>query len=208
MIKAQVDIHIERKLTHIFGVLAMVVAHHFCPPVVTWSLLIGIGGPLVLLDFMRQKNEKLRLLTIRIFSSIMRRREMNALTGTTYLLVGVAIILLLFQANVVSLSLFFLALADPIASFVGLKYGTVKILGKKTLEGFIAAFVVCFTTSLIFYSVRRLMVDHLFVVSILSGIIGAVAELLPVGRLDDNLTQPIINAIFLSALFFLFGGFS
>jgi dolichol kinase len=208
MIKAQVDLHIERKLTHIFGVLAMVLVHHLCPLYVTWIIMGVFGLPLIIFDILRQKNDKLKALTPKLFGSIMRRRELHGIAGTTYLITGSAIILLLFPHNIVSLSLFFLALADPLASFAGIKYGTVRILGKKTLEGFLMAFCVCTVTAIFFYYNKRLMVDHLVVVSILSGFIGAFSELLPVGTLDDNFTQPILNAVFLSGLFFLFGGFS
>jgi diacylglycerol kinase (CTP) len=208
MIKAQVDLHIERKLTHIFGVLAMVLVHHFCPLYVTWIIIGVFALPLVIFDFLRQKNEKLKVLTPKLFGGIMRRRELHGLAGTTYLLTGAAIIFLLFPHDIVALSLLFLALADPLASFAGIKFGTIRILGKKTLEGFLMAFCVCTITAAIFYYNKRLMIDHLVVVSILSGFIGAFAELLPVGNLDDNLTQPILNAVFLSGLFFLFGGFA
>lgn len=208
MIKAQVDIHIERKLTHVFGVLAMVLVHHFAPIYVSWLFIGLVALPLVVFDFARQKNERLKALTIKLFGGIMRRRELNGLSGTTYLLIGTTLILLLFPRNIVSLSLIFLAFADPIASFVGLKYGTTRVLGKKTLEGFLAALTVCMIASFIYYYSKRIMMDHIIVVMILSGFIGALSELLPVGRLDDNLTQPILNSVFLSGLFFLFGGFS
>lgn len=208
MLKAQIDIHIERKLTHLFGVLAMVAAHHFCPPWLTWTILLGLGIPLLFLDFARQKNEKLRLLTAKIFGGIMRRRELNGLAGTTYLLIGTIIIFAIFPHNVVALSLLFLAFGDPTASFVGLKFGRHKILGKKTLEGALAAFAICALVSFLFLTYKGLMTSHLMVVSILAGFIGSLSELIPVGKLDDNFTQPVANAIFLYFLFQLFGGLS
>ena len=131
MIKATADVHIERKLTHFFGVMAMVLLHALCPPWLTWVLFCSIGVPLVLFDVLRLKNEKLKQLTPHLFGMIMRRKELNHITGTTYLILGTLIILLFFPHPVVSLALLFLATADPLASYVGINYGTVKIVGKK-----------------------------------------------------------------------------
>lgn len=208
MIKAQVDIHIERKLTHFFGVLLMVIAHHFTPVWIAWTILIVVGLPLVLLDVFRQRNEKLHLLTIKIFGGIMRRKELHGYTGTTFLLLGTALIFMLFPHDIVSLSLLFLAIADPLASFVGLKYGHIKILGKKTFEGALAAFIVCTLTAYAFFSFKNLMGPHIYVASLLAGLIGCLTELVPVANIDDNFTQPVGNAILLYGLFSLFGGLS
>jgi dolichol kinase len=208
MIKAQIDVHLERKLTHIIGVFAMAVAHHLFPVWICWTILTVMGLPLVVFDFLRLRNKYLHDLTPKIFGRIMRRRELNSITGTTYLLIGVAIIFAIFPHDIVSLSLLFLAFADPIASYVGLKYGSHRILGKKTFEGSLAAFVVCVIISGLFFHFKNILIAHFFVATLLAGLIGGLSELIPIARLDDNLTQPVVNAIFLFVLFYLFGGFS
>ncbi len=207
MIKAQIDIHLERKLTHIIGVLMMAIAHHFFPQWVNWTVLATVGLPLVIFDFLRLRNAYLHQLTPKIFGKIMRRRELNGITGTTYLLLGVTIIFAIFPHDIVTMSLLFLAFADPLASYVGLKYGTHKIIGKKTFEGSLAAFVVCFILSLLFFHFKNILIAHYFVASLLAGLIGGASEVVPIGKLDDNLTQPILNAMGLTLLFYLFGGF-
>lgn len=208
MIKAQIDVHLERKLTHVIGVVAMVVAHQLFPSWICWIILLVLGLPLVVFDFLRLRNDYLHQLTPKIFGRIMRRRELNQITGTTYMLIGVAIIFAIFPHDIVSLSLLFLAFADPIASFVGLKYGTHRILGKKTFEGSLAAFVVCVIISTLFFQFKHIMTAHFYVATLIAGLIGGLSELIPIGKIDDNLTQPVINAIFLYGLFYLFGGFS
>jgi diacylglycerol kinase (CTP) len=208
MIKATADVHIERKLTHFFGVMSMVVVHWLCPLWLTWVLLITICVPLILFDILRQKNEKLKQLTPKLFGSIMRRKELNHIAGTTYLFLGTIIILFFFPAPIVSLSLLFLAFADPLASYVGLKYGTLKILGKKTFEGALAAFVICTILALLFYRQKNLMTDHWFIVSLISGFIGMLTELIPLAEIDDNFTQPVMNSLLLYGLFSLYGGFA
>jgi len=208
MLKAHVDIHIERKLVHLFGVLAMVVAHHYLSERACWIVLIVLGLPLVIFDILRQRFENLRVLTPKIFGPIMRRTELNNLTGTTFLLLGTALIFLLFPHDIVSLSLLFLAIADPTASYFGLKYGTHRIIGKKTFEGALAAFIVCTVIAALFFHYKGLMLPHIAITSLLAGAIGCLSELIPVGDLDDNFTQPVANSIFLYVLFYLFGGLS
>ncbi|MBY0383660.1 hypothetical protein K2X05_00750, partial [bacterium] len=143
MIKATADVHIERKLTHFFGVMGMVLIQVLSPVWLTWVILLGIAIPQISLDFLRLRNEKLNQWMPKIFGSIMRRRELHHITGTTYLFLGTILIFFFFPPTIVTLSLLFLACADPLASYVGIRFGTVKILGKKTFEGTLAAFLVC-----------------------------------------------------------------
>ena len=51
------------------------------------------------------------------------------------------------------------------------------------------------------------MTERLFLVSMVSGLIGAFSELIPIGKLDDNFSFPILTAILLYGTFILFGGF-
>lgn len=206
MIKALADLHLERKMTHVLGILAMVVVHHVFSLQTCWWILISLGVPLLLLDFFRHRVEFLQKLSVKLFGAIMRRRELHGYTGTTYLLLGTAIILALFPHNVVSLSLLFVAFGDPLASFVGLKFGSLKIVGKKTLEGSLAAYAICALVAYFFYTWKVLMLEHIYIVTLLSGFIGAASEILPLFKIDDNLVQPVVNASLLYGLFYLYGG--
>ena len=75
------------------------------------------------------------------------------------------------------------------------------------MQGSTAAFVVCSVLSFAFLYSHNLLMDRLIIVSIFAGIIGAMAELVPIGKLDDNLTLPVLSAVALWILFFLFGAF-
>jgi diacylglycerol kinase (CTP) len=208
MIKATADVHIERKLTHFLGVMGMVLIQVLSPVWLTWVILLGIAIPQISLDFLRLRNEKLNQWMPKIFGSIMRRRELHHITGTTYLFLGTILIFFFFPPTIVTLSLLFLACADPLASYVGIRFGTVKILGKKTFEGTLAAFLVCTGISLAYYHYNKLMLDHWFVAALFSGLIGALTELVPLAKIDDNFTQPVLNSLLLYGLFSLYGGFA
>lgn len=200
------DIHYSRKIWHFAGVMFMVILYHnFSRPISLQLATFGLVATL-LIELLRQNFAPFNKVVVNVFYPLMRSHEKNSLTGTTYMLAGVTIIIYLFPRNVVTLALFFLATADPLASYFGIKFGKDRLLGEKTLQGTLAAFAICTVIAFVFFYSRSLMVDRLVISSLLAGIIGAVSELLPVGKLDDNLTFPVISSSLLLVLFYLFGG--
>ncbi|PIS11329.1 MAG: hypothetical protein COT73_04635 [Bdellovibrio sp. CG10_big_fil_rev_8_21_14_0_10_47_8] len=202
------DIHWARKLWHMTGVSLMAGLYAWLPE--QWSLaLIAIAWlAFVPVDFVRLRVSALNKALLSLFRPIMRESEIHRLAGTTYLLTGTLLVILIFPSPIALLTLLFLAFADPIASYFGIRFGKDKILGEKSLQGSLAAFVVCALLTFVYLRYHAVMVDRLFVVSILAGLAGALAELIPVGKLDDNLTLPILSGGALWILFSLFGVFS
>lgn len=204
-LKRRSDIHWARKLWHMGGVFLLFLAWNFLSTTtayITLGILVALFIPF---DFMRHNRPGLNDLLVHMFRPLLRENEVNRLAGTTYLLSGVLAIALLFPKPIVSLTLLFLAFADPIASFIGIKYGRDKIFGHKSIQGFMAAFVVCVTCSFAFMMVQNHPLDRSIVFSLLAGLVGAFAELIPLGKLDDNLTLPLMSSVGLSVLFYFFG---
>lgn len=204
--KNRSDLHIARKVWHVSGVFTMFTAWMFLPYWVSMTLLIVGWLAFVPADFMRQKNSQINRTLSNLFRPIMRSNELNRLAGTTYLITGALVITVLFNKGVVALSLLFLAFADPIASYVGIKYGKDKIFGHKSVQGFIAAFAVCSTLCFLFLFYNQVQ-EHLIVVSLLAGLVGALSELVPLAKLDDNFTMPVLSSVGLTLLFYFFNLF-
>jgi diacylglycerol kinase (CTP) len=158
------------------------------------------------LDVLRQRRPELNKKLVKWFSGIIRQHEVNSFAGTTYLLLGTWVAFLFFPRPIVELTLLFLAVGDPVASFFGIRFGKDKILGRKTLQGSLGALLVCGLLGAGYFYLDNLMVERLLLVSVASGFIAAVSELVPLGRLDDNLTFPVLCASQLYVLFYLFGG--
>jgi diacylglycerol kinase (CTP) len=205
-LKQRSDIHLSRKLWHCVGICAMAVAYNFFGPKISWVLLLILAGFFVPLDLLRQKQPALNRATVKLFGSVMRRHEFTAVSGMTYLYFGVAFVLLMGNPHIITLTLLFLAFGDPIASFFGIRYGKDKILANKTLQGTLAAFAACTMISIGYYYYNNLMTERLLIVAPISGLIGALAELLPIGKLDDNFTFPVVCSILLYGLFLVYGG--
>ena len=205
-LKNRQDLHLARKLWHVCGVSLMALIYVYWGKQISFRILSTLVLIIVPLDILRQRSHRLNTIVLKVLGWLMRKNEYQAISGTSYLFVG-GLFLLLFPPPIVVLSLLFLAFADPIASYFGIRYGKDRIVGNKTLQGTAAAFVVCVIISAIYYYQNNIMIERIFIVSPLSGLIGAAAELIPIGHLDDNFTFPILCAAFLCVLFYLFGGF-
>ena len=204
--KKRSDVHLARKIWHMAGVFCLFLVW----ALFSYEMSILIFSVLWLMfvpgDILRLQNKNVNQTLTRLFKPIMRESELHRLAGTSYLLTGTILLALIFEPHVVSLSLLFLSFADPIASFVGIKYGKDKLFNNKSLQGFMAAFVVCFVvTSIYLYIVNT--EKYLLVLSLCAGLIGAVSELIPVWKLDDNLTMPLFSSFGLTLLFTFFNVF-
>lgn len=206
-LKKRSDIHYARKVWHMSGVFVIFLAYSYLPQSVALAAALVAWLLFVPLDFVRQSRPALNDWVVHAFRPIMRRNELKKLAGTTYLLSGVLLLVLLFPRPIVSISLLFLAFADPIASFVGIKWGKDKIFGHKSIQGFMAAYFVCAIACFSYLFAKNILMDHIIVVSLLAGLVGALAELVPVSKLDDNFTLPLFSAAGLLVLFYFFGFF-
>jgi dolichol kinase len=201
------DMHWRRKIWHMCGVSFIAFCYAFLPEKIALFLLSLAFLLFVPLDILRQKNKKIEKLIFNLFRPIMRDYELHGLAGTTFLLSGLMLVSLVFPPKIVLLTMLYLAFADPIASFFGIRYGKDKILGSKSVQGTLAAFVVCAVITALYLSNGKVLTDRIIIISLLGGVIGALAELIPVWDLDDNLTLPLLSASGLWILFLLVGGF-
>ena len=205
--KRRSDLHLARKTYHVLGVLFILFAYLNLTRSVSLQVCLIATLVFIVFDLLRLQIPAVNRVIIYFFRPFMRESERHAISGTTHLLLGTFIIMVLFSKNIVILSLLFLGLADPIASYVGIRYGRDKIIGQKSLQGTLAAFASSGIISAIYFLSFHLMTDRLLIVSLFAGVIGAISELIPLGRLDDNLSFPVISSILLYGLFYLFGGF-
>lgn len=199
------DIHWARKIWHMAGVFMIFVIYRLCPTEFVLPLLIATLILFVPLDLLRQKNPKINRMVLKVFGPIMRKGEVDGIAGTTWLIAGVTLVTSFCPRSIVSLALLFLAFADPLASFVGIRFGRIKVFGRKTLEGFLTAYLVCAIATYVFLSTTTDFGSTLIWISLIAGLIGSLAELVPVGKLDDNFTMPVLSAFGLYILFLAFG---
>lgn len=206
-LKGRNDIHLARRIWHVCSVFCIFVWYWFVSPKQAAISAVIFGSVLIFFDIARLYIPAFNRFFGWLFRPVIRESERNRISGMTSMVVGLGLIVFIYPKNVVLLALLFLAFADPAASYFGIRYGKDKLIGHKSLQGSLAAFVVCFIISMIYFGALDLMRERLFIVSLLGGLIGAVSELFPIGRLDDNFVFPVLSATMLTGLFHVFGGF-
>ncbi|MDB2426032.1 hypothetical protein N9W41_00645 [bacterium] len=205
-LKTKADIHLLRKVFHFLGVVAIMAFYHNLPYQKAVILLSMISIIVFALEAIRFKFPIVNKYAVMLMGPFMRSYEKNALTGTSYMLLGALIVIVVFPKIIAMLSFSFLAVADPAASYFGVRFGKDKLIGNKSLQGATAAFVCCSIISIIYFLEQGLFTNRVLFVAILAGLIGSASELIKVKNLDDNLTLPVISACSLWVLFTIFGG--
>lgn len=125
-----------RRLFHATNGVSVVLVLEFTP-IATRTAVAVLGAillALALLDVIRLTNAGMNLRFFRLFSFLASPREARGVASSTWYAVGVVLTLLLFPRQEALAGILVLALADPVAGFVGRIWGRHR-LGKGTWEG-------------------------------------------------------------------------
>ena len=95
-----------------------------------------------------------------------------------------------------------LGVGDPIAAIVGMKFGERRLVGDKTLAGFLGFFLSSALALCIFFSIVTPM-DWVSIVLVSTGVglAGALTELFT-GKIEDNFSIPLVGGFVAMALLF------
>lgn len=194
--------HLERKFYHaVMGLFCFSLYAFVLTRVqALWTLAL-VGGSFVVMDLLRLRSKAVNELALKLFGKVMRREELKTLTGNTFYILGLFLIVLAFPSPVVLLSILYLALGDPTAAAIGTLYGRHKLVGKKSWEGAVANFAVssC-ATLLVAVALFALPPHRAVLLALVGGLISVVAELCPL-PVDDNFSIPVLSACLLSLAF-------
>lgn len=193
--------HLGRKFYHfMMGIFCVSLYAFFLSREAALVLLGTVGGIFMLLDIVRLKSPRLNGLILKAFGTLMRREELQSVSGNSFYILGLLVLVYFFPKPIVLLSALFLAVGDPVAAVVGTHWGRIRITSRKTLEGAAANFV---TTALISVSFAlgylSLGLPQALGLGLLGGAVSTVVELIP-SPIDDNFTIPVGSAILLSWL--------
>ena len=188
--------NLGRKLYHVLGGLGLLAMYICLGRTLGLGALLAIFLVVTAADFIRLRNPAINEFFFRYFKQFIRDNERDTLTGTPWYVLGILLVLLLYHLPAAVYGVLFLSVGDVAATSVGQRWGSIKISGKKSLQG-TAAFLISALAA-------GLLVSH-FYMPVVSGVIfaGAAAatlmEILPV-PVNDNLTIPLVSGFVMEML--------
>lgn len=131
--------------------------------------------------------------------SIMRDREATQLTGTAYFTLGCSLAMAMFPKDIAITSMMYLVCGDMMAALIGVSFGgdacVVKLgrEGKKSVEGSLGCFTVCFFIGYTMFNEFRLPEYIAFT----SALVATITELWSEDllNLNDNVTIPLFSCV-------------
>lgn len=190
---------LKRKIFHQSSLL-FVAGYWLLGPAAAAVAMIALTAAFAIFEFARLKIPAVRSLVERYFGGILRAKEAARPTGSFYVTLGAAVVIVLFGSNpaIVTASLLYVALGDAASAVLGRRWNAhpYKIWGHtRTWEGTLLAGLVALGCGL-----AAGLAPWLAVVGMLAF---SAADILPIPP-DDNLLIPVFSGAVLWALTLLF----
>ena len=201
------DLHLARKAWHM--VMGLVIASIYMSGISKNSGVMILASCLffdLILENARLRSPVVNEAVLRFWSPFMRFHEMNQMSTVPHYLASVTLAMAIFPKPVAILSILYLACGDPIASLTGILYGHKgpRFSNGKTLIGTLGGVTVCALVTFIYLSTLSVSVGAILGLTLIGGLAGGMAELLPFD-VDDNFSIPIISGFVLWLAFMLIG---
>lgn len=202
------SIHWKRKVFHVLGIGTAGLTYALAP--VTKPAALGILGVIaavfVFLDVLRFKVPALNKRVKRDFGPLMRDYELDGISGSSWFFFSALITIALFQQPAAALGMIFLAIGDPVASAVGVKWGRIRLPGGKSLEGSLTFFGLCTAVGVAVLTLAYgLAIGPALAISAVTAVAAAAAEAVPSKKVDDNFTVPLAGGAAASLMLLALG---
>lgn len=173
---------ILRKMFHLMEVpvlLAYALTRYFWSGKIAILVLTGLFLLLMEIEYIRLETKFKLPDSVNVF----RAKEKDNVASSIFFVAATIMAFSVFDYSIALIALLLTVFGDLAASLVGVKYGKTKIFRQKTLEGFLAGFIVNL-------SIGFLIIPDLPAIYITMAFVASLVELLT-GKLDDNLTVPL-----------------
>lgn len=137
--------------------------------------------------------------------TLVRAEEQMREAAMTPFAIAVLLTILTVPKLAALVAIYTLAVADPLAAIIGIRFGRRRIAHNRTLEGSLAFFAAAVAVAaLVFHWGTAAPAPTIAGTAVVTGIAASACELLPL-RIDDNLTIPILVGFATWAIATLFG---
>lgn len=192
----------KRKGIHLFA-LSIPIGYFFLPKLLSLLILTPVALGAIAIDVIRFKKLPLFGFLNRLLGPVLREHESADFSGASYILSASVLTILLFGKSVAVAAILFIILGDIAAALIGRKFGKIKFRwsvknsrvnwnNRKSLEGSLSCFFLCFLVAL--------LVPHLPLwVGIIGALVATVVEALPL-PINDNFSVPLLSGLFMHLL--------
>ncbi len=202
------DLHLARKLWHasMGTLIASVYAFSGMSASLTVTIMACFLGADLLIETARLRIPALNEKIMKNMGLFMRAHEVDRMSTVAHFIAASMLAVAIFPKPVALLSILFLAYGDPMASLFGILYGkySKRFASGKSLIGTLAGIGTCFLITFVYLKSQGQPDSTVFVLSLLGGLAGGMAELAPFD-VDDNFTIPVVSGFVMWLAFMFFG---
>ena len=141
-------------------------------------------------ELLRRRSAAANKRLMRFFRPIAHANEYREVNSATWYATALLIMSIVVPFHAGEVGVVVLAIADPMAGFVGRRFGKRRLASGRSLEGALAFAVTGALASFAWMTIFGTYESSRLFLAVVAGITGAVVELL-VSRVDDNLAIPL-----------------
>lgn len=208
-LRSRTDLHLARKAWHCgMGFFIASVYYFTGMSRATGVATLGIALlTFLILETIRMKSPAFNRAAVKLWGPVMRAEEAHQFSTTHFYIGSSLLSVAIFPKTVACLSILYLAIGDPAASFFGILFGnkSIRFSNGKSLVGTLAGVVACFATTWFLgpmFGVQS--IPQLLILSVFGGLAGGAAELLPL-EVDDNFSIPVVSGFVLWFVYIILG---
>lgn len=185
-----------RNIFHIAGGLT---ALALIQTVLTPTLMMIVGGALAIsawsMELSRRFSPRVNALLMAVFRRVAHPHEAFRVNSSTWYATALFVLALTSSPLASSLAVLVLAFADPAAAVIGRRFGKIRLLNGRSLEGTLTFATVGLVASMVFLSALHpeIGLPSRLLIALGGAVMGAVAELVS-RTVDDNLSVPLAVA--------------
>lgn len=195
----------SRSLLHVssgvFGVLCLELAPHW--------LVVAVAAAWAVFswscEIARRRSPRVNALLMKAFAPVAHEHETYKVNSATWYATALILLASTNQMLWGIAGLAVLAIGDPVAGFIGRRWGRTRLVHGRTLEGTVAFFAsATVVTATLFMVLHQVAPVTAFALAGAAGLFGAIAELVSL-RVDDNFSIPLSAAAGVAVMQLLIG---